>query len=62
MAAAAVRSGIAVCGTKDGKPHLLDRFRNPFANDEVWCGEHETLVEWPEAWLADLRLWRDGPR
>jgi hypothetical protein len=25
-------------------------------------GEYETLVEWPEAWLAELRLWRGGSR
>lgn len=28
---------------------------------EVWRGEYETLNERPEAWLAELRRWRDGP-
>ncbi|MGH8352444.1 MAG: PEP/pyruvate-binding domain-containing protein [Pseudomonas sp.] len=28
---------------------------------EIWRGEYETLIERPEAWLADLRQWLDGP-
>jgi len=28
----------------------------------VWRGEYETLFEWLEAWLTDLRRWYYGPR
>lgn len=39
----------------EGEPITLDG-----DSGEIWRGEYETLIERPEAWLADLRRWRDG--